>query len=538
MISTEPPAATNSLLGEQGAAADERPNVLFVICDQMRADHLGFAGNLVVRTPNIDRLAHVGTVFDRAYVNNPVCMPNRSSLMTGRLPSAHGVIFNDRPLDVGANTFVRRLRAEGWRTALIGKSHLQHGMSRETVRSSGLEPGRFSPHPALWDTVEHQERYEAGEWVDPDDFYGFEHIELTIGHGAWSGGHHYLWALEQGISHDALTCGLDPNVPIDGRSAEWWQVHPAPFPDEVYSTTFVTERTLAFIDECQAARDPWMVWCSFPDPHHPFSPPEPWFSRHDPNDIDLPRTFNDPGEDWPQHLHSTRNRPFDPAAPYVHAFGPSEAQARGAIAATYGMIEAIDHGVGRILDSLPTDRETIVVFTTDHGDMMGEHGLILKGAMHFDACIRTPLIIRSPGLPAQRTQSLAASIDLPATILDLCDVPAYDGMQGHSLVPTLADARVTVRDAVLIEDDFPNAGPRNGLPAQSRTLVTKDHRMTRDSTGHTGVYDLVNDPDEYRNLNTSGSPAVRAELADLMVDCLMTATDSARAEPVTVGLPE
>ena len=98
-----------------------RPNVLFVICDQLRADHLGFAGNSVVQTPNIDAIAAGGTVFDRAYVNNPVCMPNRSTIMTGRMPSAHGVVFNDRSLDPNVNTFVAQLRDAGWRTALIGK---------------------------------------------------------------------------------------------------------------------------------------------------------------------------------------------------------------------------------------------------------------------------------------------------------------------------------------------------------------------------------------------------------------------------------
>ena len=130
-----------------------RPNVLFVICDQLRADHLGFAGNPVVRTPNLDALAACGTVFDRAYVNNPVCMPNRSTMMTGRLPSAHGVVFNDRSLPLNAETFVGRLRAEGWITGLIGKSHLQHGESRDSVKPLD-HPGMWSPFEEGWDTVE------------------------------------------------------------------------------------------------------------------------------------------------------------------------------------------------------------------------------------------------------------------------------------------------------------------------------------------------------------------------------------------------
>ena len=223
---------------ETASTADDarRPNVLFIICDQLRADHLGFAGNRVVRTPHIDSIAARGTVFDNGWVSNPVCMPNRSTIMTGRMPSAHGVIFNDRSLVPNASTFVGALLDHGWSTALIGKSHLQHGMSREAVVDFGRPPGEISPFEEGWDTIEHQERYEAGEVIAPDDFYGFGHIELTIGHGAIAGGHHYLWALEQGIDRELLACGLDPEADIPGRSPEWWQVHPAPYEAGGYST--------------------------------------------------------------------------------------------------------------------------------------------------------------------------------------------------------------------------------------------------------------------------------------------------------------
>ena len=524
----------------QIAPATRQPNVLFVICDQLRADHLGFAGNPVVRTPHIDSIAAGGTVFDRAYVSNPVCMPNRSTIMTGRMPSAHGVVFNDRSLDPSANTFVGQLRRSGWRTALIGKSHLQHGMSREAVVASGFDPGVFSPHDPGWDTVEHQERYEAGEHVDPDDFYGFDHIELTIGHGAWSGGHHYQWARGKGVSHEQLRSGLDPTASIVGRSSVWWQVHPAPFPDEAYSTTFVTERTIAFIEEATEAAEPWMAWCSYPDPHHPLSPPEPWFSRHDPDDIELPATFDDPGIGWPDHLTAIRNDSLDPRAPFVRSFGPTPEQARAATAATYGMIEAIDHGVGQILQAIErlgaTD-DTIVVFTTDHGDMMGDHGLILKGAMHFEACIRTPIVINLPEGGGSRTGSLASSIDLPVTILDLCGVSRYQGMQGRSLLPILADPHATVRNYVLIEDDFPNARPGAPLPAATRTLITDSRRLTKDTNGWTGLYDLVNDPDELTNLSDGDrDPASRSRMLDTMVDAMIAADDNTRMEPVSLDL--
>ena len=125
----------------------KRPNILWIIADQLRADHVGFGGNPVVRTPNLDALAARATVFDRAWVANPICMPNRCSMLTGRMPSAHGVVFNDRSLAWNANTFVRELAGAGYRTALIGKSHIQHGLSRNVVREQREAPTLANPYP-------------------------------------------------------------------------------------------------------------------------------------------------------------------------------------------------------------------------------------------------------------------------------------------------------------------------------------------------------------------------------------------------------
>ena len=142
--------------------SDRRPNVLFITTDQQRADHVGFMGNEVIRTPNLDELAACGTVMESAWVSNPVCMPNRSTIMTGRMPSPRGVIFNDRSLEWGANTFVRQFRANGYRTGLLGKSHLQHGMSRNAVMAAPGAPSVVDPYPAGWDTLDNDERYLDG----------------------------------------------------------------------------------------------------------------------------------------------------------------------------------------------------------------------------------------------------------------------------------------------------------------------------------------------------------------------------------------
>ena len=519
-------------------AGAKRPNVLFIICDQLRADHLGYAGNGAVRTPNVDRLASQSVIFDQAFVSNPICMPNRSTIMTGLMPSGHGVIFNDRSLDPAYNTFVRRLRTSGWNTALIGKSHLQHGMSRETVQELGPAPGRYAPYEEGWDTLEHQERYAAGEVIAPDDFYGFGHIELTIGHGALVAGHHYQWALERGATPELLATGTDPESPIPGRSEHWWQVHPAPYPDEIHSTTYVTERTIEFIKAAETGDTPWMVWCSYPDPHHPMAIPEPWFSRHAPHDMQIPSTFDDPGNDWAPHLHATRGREPSPLwNQNPRPFGPTHEQLIDALAVTYGMIEAIDNGVGQVLDTvsdLGADDNTIVIFTSDHGDMMGDHGLILKGAMHFQGMIRAPLTIKAPGRSSARTSSLAASIDLPHTVLDICGVSEYQGMQGRSLVPILEDPLASVRESALIEEDFPSEIFRGPVPARTRTVISAEGRYTRDSNGFETLYDLTNDPDELVNLAVDGrDPARRAALLERLTDEIIEVTPSVRLEPVS-----
>jgi len=193
-------------------------NILFICTDQHRADHLGFGGNEVVRTQNLDALAARATVFDRTYVANPVCMPNRSSILTGRLPSAHGVIFNDRSLDWGANTFVRRLSTAGYRTQHVGKAHVQVHL-RHFFPAGDAAPALKSGWPEGWDDLEDIGRYLDGGAGPVTDFYGFDEAEFCLGHGAAIGGHHRQWAIERGL--DPSTAGGGADGPAVGRSENW-----------------------------------------------------------------------------------------------------------------------------------------------------------------------------------------------------------------------------------------------------------------------------------------------------------------------------
>ena len=165
---------------------------------------------------------------------------------------------------------------------------------------------------------------------------------------------------------------------------------------------------------------------------------------------------------------------------------------------------------------------------------MGDHGLMLKGGMHFQGCLRVPLTIHVPGKDAARTTSLASSLDLAQTILDLCDVTPLQGMQGQSLTPLLSDPLTSVRTHVLVEDDFPPSEGRKGMPLKIRTVLSDLGRYTRDTNSHEQLFQLDNDPHEMINLAVQGrDPGRRSEMVSQLVDAMMAADDIARVEPVS-----
>ena len=513
-----------------------RPNVLFVITDQQRADHVGFAGNPVVRTPNLDGLASRGTVFTNTWVANPVCMPNRASIVTGRLPSSHGVIFNDRSLDWGANTFVRSFRDAGWRTGLIGKSHFQHGTSRNSVVPMDGRPATTTPWPDGWDTLEDHDRYADAPPPWPDDFYGFSHVELTLEHGGKVAGHHLHWALGKGGRYEDLVVPYDATSPATARSDRWWQIYRPPYGPELHSTTFVAERTVAFIDDAAAAGEPWFAWASFPDPHHPITPPGDWWGRHDPAGIEPPVSIDDPLDHAPAHLRRLRRHTPDRQLTWVTPFGADGDLAREAIAATYDTIEMIDDAVGTILaaiDRLGQTGSTIVVFTSDHGDMMGDHGLMMKGWIPYAGVQQVPCVIAKPAAAPARSAALASSLDFAPTLLELAGLPGHIGMQGRSLAPVLTDPSTSVRDALLIEDDAPPLLARLlRNPGKTRTAVLADGtKYTRLDTREEMLFDLSADPHELRSITTDDRR--RAVAVEALGDLLLDASDVARGQAIT-----
>jgi arylsulfatase A-like enzyme len=267
------------------------------------------------------------------------------------------------------------------------------------------------------------------------------------------------------------------------------------------------------------------------------TPPGEWFDRHAPGDMALPSSIDDPMEHSFGYLRHLASITADRQRGWVGMLGASDHEmVRESVAATYGMIEFVDDGVGRIMaavERLGQLDNTIVVFTSDHGDMMGDHGLMLKGFIPYRGTLQVPFVVADPRRAPATTSSLAGSIDLGPTLMDLCGIEPHDGMQGHSLVPLLDDPTATVRDHVLVEDDIRAvAAARVGLPTRIRTLVTDEGwKYSRNDHGETMLFDLAADPAEVHELSHHDDSR-RARADSRLVDALMSATDDARGAPV------
>lgn len=496
-----------------------QPNILLIMSDQLRPDRLGFGGNEIVKTPNLDALAARSRNFTRAYCNSPSCGPSRNSLLTGRMPSANGSWTNALSLQWDANTFVRVLRQNGYRAGLIGKSHHQDcidrrpskdgsnkldmtklGLIRRPPQGDGRAMlGAYTEAGQTWDQYEQHWLHKEGKVEMPDDYYGYDTVEVTLNHDDRPSGHHYYWIKERGGDPDRY--GGEANAvetfPL------WSQVWKSNCPLEYYATTFIVERSLAFIDDAVGEGRPFFLTASFPDPHHPFGVPDPYYSMYDRDTIPIPKTFFNQHEDGLSHMKRIADeRGKDALGPFT--FSASLEQYREATAVEYGAITLLDEGIGRILDHLEAKGiadNTIIIFCADHADLGGDHGFLLKFTAHFQGVLRIPMLIATPNIVPGDSDSLVCLLDLARTILDLASCQPYIGMQGGTLRPILDDATAEVRDSVLVEEayqaDFLDASKELSL----RTLITENARLTIYHGLEEGeLYDLVADPLETNNL--------------------------------------
>ena len=514
----------------------KRPNFLFIITDQHRADHLGCYGNLIVQTPNIDGLAARGRRWNRFYVANPICMPNRASIMTGRMSSLHGARHNGIPLSRDHTTFVDLLKDAGYRTGLIGKSHLQSFTGLPATNTYRPDPNLHTPRLALRDAFKHNRHSREYDlevvphWDRPlaerveGDFYGFDHVEIAADHADAASGDYRLWAREQHPDFDSLV-GPENALPDNRINAP--QAWRTAVPEELYSTSWIAERAQAWLGERAGEDAPFFLQMSFPDPHHPFTPPGKYWDMYDPADIPLPASFGKGDLPPIRAMRAAMENGTDPRD-NQNPFTVTEDEARALIALTYGSITMIDDAIGRVLshlDVLGLAEDTVVIFTTDHGDYMGDHGLMLKLLLHYQGTIRVPFIWQDPGRPAAwiAEEGLASSIDISATILARAGVQAFNGIQGRDLFST------DPPEAIIVEED--SQRPMTGFerPQRIRTLVTDRYRMSlRQGEDWHELYDLKTDHLELNNLYADPAAAdVRHALAETMLRRIIALQDRA-----------
>lgn len=416
-------------------------NVLFIMCDQLRADHLSCYGHPHLHTPHIDGLAACGVIFDRAYVQSPVCGPSRMSYYTGRYMQSHGVSWNFVPLKAGEMTIGDHLRPLGVRSVLVGKTHMRAdyaGMSR-----MGIDP-----------------RSEIGVRIAECGFDPFERddgIHPYSGHDPDPNYSDYLRS--QGFGGDnPWESWANTVVDRDGTLRSGWYLKysnlPARIPNEHSETPYTTRRAIDFLR--QAGDQPWLMHLSYIKPHWPYVVPAPYAGMYGPEHaLPLVRDPKELSEPHPVYEAFTRHRV---------SCSFSQPEVRNAVMSGYmGLVKQIDDSIGILMKYLLDTgliSKTMIVFCADHGDYLGDHWLGEKEFFH-EPSVRTPLIIVDPDSRADatrgtRSDAMVESVDLLPTFIDFYGGPAVPHvLDGASLRPFLFGQTPTEwRQAVVSEYDY------------------------------------------------------------------------------------
>lgn len=469
-----------------------QPNIIFIMADQLAATFVGCYGSGVDSTPTLDRLAAEGVRFTRAYAHSPVCAPNRATILTGRSSEIHGIVTNNLLLGAEAPTYPMVLQRLGYRTGGFGKFHLTSMQLPlpDDFAYLGYDESIPTEDPRLgpwldWIAREHPDYYGpalATCWPMPYiDRYGPDKRDLRP---AWEA---------------ARAEFLQPRIEASG----WNLMYTHPLPAELNQTTYITDCGLDFMERhlAQHPDQPFMCHLSYVNPHDPYDPPEPYDTMFSPDEMPdpLPMEWESIGvfEHHRRHFHH-----FDQFAADVQ-------NVRRMRALYHGSIRLIDDQIARVVrfvEERGLADNTIICFTTDHGDMMGDHGLITKGVMHYDKSARVPLIVWGAdiarGLVCDR---LTTSLDLFPTLCQWGGADVLPPYEGRSLIPVLHGR--------------PDPDPWSEITVQvpgARSIITAEgwrlSLLARDTRGQ--MFDLVNDPKEQRDLY--GRPESLAWQAELM----------------------
>lgn len=464
---------------------DERPNILWICTDQQRWDTLGCYGNQRVHTPNLDRLADNGTLFENAYCQSPVCTPSRASFLTGRYPRTTGCRQNGQSISASETLVTRLLADAGYSCGLSGKLHIS------------------ACHPSAAPIIEHRINDGYGE------FHWSHHPDPD-----WPTNEYTQWLRQQNLSFEKKRCEGSRYVECG-------------MPPERHQTTWCAQKAIDFIEANAEFDHPWLFSVNIFDPHHPFDPPqqyiEPYLDKLD--EIPLPAYTKNELIDKPIFQTIDHQGAYGGEAGFSFD-AMTDRDHRLVRAAYWAMCDLIDHQIGAMLDALDRTGQrdnTLVIFMSDHGEMLGDHGIYLKGPYFYEAAIHVPLILSWPGrIPrGHRIQALTELVDLAPTLLDAAKLPRFAAMQGQSLWPALTNPNLAIEHRDDIYCEYYNAMPWHTNPKAYGTMLrTERYKIVVAHGISTGeLYDLKNDPNETCNLwNDSKLCATKSQLLSRLCD--------------------
>lgn len=440
----------------------KRPNILWICTDQQRYDTIHALGNQYIRTPNLDKIVETGTAFTHAYCQSPVCTPSRGSFLTGHYPRPVRACSNGNEVWEDAAPLITKTLADGgYDCGLAGKLHLSSAQDR-------IEPR-------------------------PDDGYRVFHWSHHP-YDSWPKGHAYKdWLVSQGIGG--------------------YQKNEGGVPAKYHQTTWCTDRAIDFIKEKR--NGPWLFSLNCFDPHPPLDPPKEYLDRFDiesmpdppfkPTDIEEDDKLKD------VYFQSECQR-------------PDSKEAKLNLAKYWAMIELIDDNVGRLLETLEATGQrsnTLIIFTSDHGNMVGHHGLSAKGCRFYEGLVRVPLIMSLPGTVKQgvKNDALVELADIAPTLLELSGMPADSSMHGKSLVGQLTGKVPACQHRDRVYSSYTYAlSYSEKRPSYGTMIRTRRYKLALyHGTDFGQLFDLEKDPGEFVNL--WDDPKHQQIKAELMIRC-------------------
>lgn len=477
-------------------------NVLWICSDQQRSDTLGCYGNEFVKTPNIDRLAKMGIRFDRAYSQSPVCAPSRASFLTGRYPRTCSVRQNGQDINEDEKLITKLLSENGYTCGLSGKLHIS------------------ACNQSVCKTIER--RIDDGY-----DYFKWSHHPAPVNKtNNWPMNDYTIWLKNQGVSYDTpqredckyVNVGVDP---------------------EYHQSKWCADMAIEYIDSVKEYGLPWLFSVNLYDPHHPFDPPKEYLDRYMDilDHIPLPNYVEGELDNKPVFQTTDHNGAYDTKGNFSY-MEMTEYDHKLLRASYWAMVDLIDVQVGRLLDYLEETNQlndTMIIFTSDHGENLGDHGMYLKGPYFYENNVHVPLIITYPSVieGGRTSNALVELVDLAPTICNATGIPVYEGMQGKSLWKLLSEEASADkhRDSIYCEYYNSNINHRNPLAFgtmvyDGKYKLVKIHDKNNEIKCKGELYDLEKDPAETTNrFYDAEYKDIKIRMLELMCDRMVETVD-------------